>query len=179
MTLLWWWTVHAWAGSLAGVTFPDQATVGGQAVVLNGLGLREKYFVDVYVGGLYLPTKTTDSARAIADDVPKRIVMHFVYGGGVPKDKLIETFDESFANQGAAGTAQAANQAKLAGWMEDMAAGDQVVLDYVPGTGTTVSVKGKVKGTIPGTDFMKVLWAVYVGPHPPTAALKQGMMSGN
>jgi hypothetical protein len=169
--------LQAHAGTLAGVTLPDTATVGGQSLVLNGLGLREKYFFDIYVGGLYLPAKTTDSAKAIADDVPKRIVMSFIYSS-VPKDKMNETFDESFGKQGAAGTAQASNKAILEGWMEDLVAGDVVVIDYVPGTGTTVTVKNKVKGTIPGVDFMKVLWSVYVGPNPPTGALKAGMMSG-
>lgn len=171
--------LHAFAGSLAGVTLPDSATVGGQPVVLNGLGLREKYFFDIYVGGLYLPAKTSDSNKAIQDDVAKKIVMQFIYGSGVTKDQINETFDESFGRQGAAGQAQMANKAKLQGLMEDVAAGDQIVFEYVPGTGTTIFVKGKNKGTIPGADFMKVLFAVYVGPNPPTAALKSGMLSGN
>ena len=40
----------AHAASLAGVTVPDSATVGGSTLVLNGMGLREKYFIDIYVG---------------------------------------------------------------------------------------------------------------------------------
>ena len=39
----------AHAATLAGVTLADTATVGGQPVVLNGMGLREKYFLDIYV----------------------------------------------------------------------------------------------------------------------------------
>jgi hypothetical protein len=167
--------LNAFAGTLAGVTMPDTATVDGQPVVLNGLGLREKYFFDIYVGGLYLPAKTTDAAKAIADDVPKRIAMHFVYGH-VTQAQVNEAFDESFAKQGA--TAQEANKATLEGWMEDVVAGDVVQFDYAPGTGTTVTVKGVKKGTIPGADFMKALWTVYLGASPPTAALKSGMMGG-
>jgi hypothetical protein len=49
-----------------------------------------------------------------------------------------------------------------------------VRFDYVPGAGT--SVKGQLKGTIPGADFMRGLWSVYLGPNPPTKALKSGMM---
>ncbi|HEX6929025.1 MAG TPA: chalcone isomerase family protein, partial [Gammaproteobacteria bacterium] len=40
------------AAELAGVTLPDTASVGGQELVLNGMGLREKFWVDVYVGAL-------------------------------------------------------------------------------------------------------------------------------
>ena len=46
----------------------------------------------------------------------------------------------------------------------------------MPGKGTTVTVKGKVKGTIEGADFMRVLWAVYLGDSPPTKAFKTGML---
>ena len=40
---------------------------------------------------------------------------------------------------------------------------------------TTVTVRGENKGTIAGTDFMKGLWSVFVGPYPPTEKLKTGM----
>ena len=30
-------------------------------LLLNGAGLREKFYIDVYVGALYLPAKTTDA----------------------------------------------------------------------------------------------------------------------
>ncbi len=162
----------AFAGTLAGVTLPDSATVGGKALVLNGMGLREKYMLDIYVGGLYLPTKTTDASKAINDDVPKRIVMHMVRG--LSKDQLSETMMESLnAASQPAGRAAAPT---LAGWMEDVDSGEQIVLDYVPGTGCTVTVDGRKKGTIPGVDVMQALWGVYLGPKPPTSALKNGLL---
>jgi hypothetical protein len=169
-----WVALQAHAGQLAGVTLPDTVSVGGQSLVLNGLGLREKYFLDIYVGGLYLPAKTTDATKAIETDQPKRIIMHFIYGS-VPKDKVNETFDGGFA--GVAGAAALSDRVKqLEGWMTDFTTGDEVVFDYVPGTGTTVTVKGATKGTIPGADFMKALWSVYLGANPPTANLKSGML---
>ncbi|MEZ4322829.1 MAG: chalcone isomerase family protein [Myxococcota bacterium] len=164
----------AYAGELAGVSMPDTATVGGKSLVLNGMGLREKYFIDVYVGGLYLPAKSSDPAKIIADDVPKRIVMHFVYSE-VGKEKLTGAFDDGFAAAKAT-ESEAAGLAKLNGYMETVQSGDTIVLDYVPGTGTTVTVKGAKKGTIEGTGFMSALWSVYLGSSPPTAALKKGML---
>ena len=44
--------VHA--DSLAGISMPNNITVENETLILNGLGLREKYWVDVYVNGLYL-----------------------------------------------------------------------------------------------------------------------------
>jgi hypothetical protein len=157
----------AFGGTLAGVTLPDTATVGGEEVKLVGMGLREKYFIDIYVGGLYLKTPTKDA---------KRIVMHFIYSD-VPADKMRETYDSGFAANADAGSLKAKID-KLNSYMADLTTGDQVVLDYVPGTGTTVSVKGSTKGTIEGADFMKALFAVYLGDSPPTSKLKKGMLGG-
>lgn len=165
----------AQAGTLAGVTVPDTATVGGQQLVLNGMGLREKFFFDIYVGSLYLPTKTTSSTTAITEDTPKRITMSFIYGH-VTQAQVNEAFDEAVANQGEKGAALKARFEKLKSWMTDLYSGDVMQYDYIPGTGTTISVKGAVKGTIEGKDFMEALWSVYIGPKPATAALKSGML---
>lgn len=163
----------AQARDIAGVSIPDTATVGGQAVVLNGVGLREKYYIDVYVGALYLPARTRSAADAISSDVPKRITMHFIYKQ-VTKAQLEETFGEGFAKVvPPAGTA-----AQLYALLSDVKAGDEIQLDYAPGQGTTVTVRGKARGSIPGKEFMVALWTVFLGTSPPTAALKAGMLGG-
>ncbi|RME24697.1 MAG: hypothetical protein D6798_10625 [Deltaproteobacteria bacterium] len=164
------------AGELAGVTLPDTATVGGQTLVLNGMGLREKYFVDVYVGGLYLPSRTTSGETAIAEPGPKRIVMHFIYKT-VTRDQMAETFEEGIAKV-EGGEALAPRMQKLEGLLTDVHKGDEVVLDYIPGTGTVLSINGTTKGTIEGEDFMRAIWSIYVGPNPANQKLKKGMLGG-
>ena len=164
--------LSAHAGELAGVVLPETATVGGSAVHLNGMGLREKYYFDVYVGALYLANRTESDSAAIQADEPKRIVMHFLYAE-VPKPKLVGSFEEGFSS---AEPGLATSIEQLNGWMETVHAGDEIVLDYAPGTGTTITVKGQQKGTIEGAAFMRALWSVYLGPKPPTAKLKRGML---
>lgn len=166
----------AQAGTLAGVTLPDSLTSdSGQTLVLNGLGLREKFFFDIYVGGLYLPAKTHDAASAISQDVPKRIVMRFVYSK-VTAQQMIDTFEENFVKNPQAASLKA-EIAKLESVMTtDIVAGDTVTLDYVPGRGTSVSIKGVTKVTIPGVEFMKALWTIYLGPNPAYGPLKDGML---
>jgi hypothetical protein len=68
------------AGELAGVTLPDPATVGEQQMVLNGLGLRKKLFIKIYVGGLYLPAKEANADKVLGNDASRRMVMSFLYG---------------------------------------------------------------------------------------------------
>lgn len=166
----------ALAGSLAGVTLPDTATVAGQTVTLNGMGLREKLTFDIYVGGLYLAHPTRDAKAAIAADEPKRIVMHFIYKE-VTHEQLVETWQEGFAHQGAAAAARKADLDRfLASMPATIGKGEQIVIDYAPGVGTTVTVKGKPVGTAAGADFMKLIWTVFLGGHPPTEDLKEGML---
>lgn len=163
----------AHAASLAGVTLPDSAAVGGQTLALNGLGLREKYFIDIYVGGLYLAHPTHDAAAIIAADEPKRIVMHFVYS--VTRSQISDSFHEGFANSPGATPDQVA---QVIGAMPDsIQTGQEVVIDYVPGKGTTFSVGGK-QVTIAGLPFMKSLFGIFVGAKPPTADLKAGLLGG-
>ncbi len=167
---------NADAGELAGVTAPDTATVGGQTLVLNGMGLREKYFFDIYVGSLYLPAKTTSGASVISQDVPKRIEMTFIYSA-VTTAQLCETYDEDLQYMPDPSAVKDRFET-LKSYMSDVVAGDKITYDYVPGTGTIVNVKGVVKGTIPGKDFSDALFTVYVGAHPPTGNLKKGLLGG-
>src|SRR5215471_12610349 len=82
------------AGSLAGVTLPDNVNVGGTNLVLNGMGLRTKFMVKVYVVGLYLPQKSSDAAAIMKSDGPKRIVMQFLHSAS--KSQMADAFSESF-----------------------------------------------------------------------------------
>ncbi len=52
------------------------------------------------------------------------------------------------------------------------------MVTYTPGTGTEVAVKGKLKGTIPGKDFMEALFSIWFGKNPPSGDLKKGMLGG-
>ena len=115
----------AFGGSLAGVTMPDNVTVGGESLTLNGMGLREKYFIDIYVGGLYVKSKSTDGASIINAEEPKRIHMHFIYSS-VPADKMNETWDGGFAGNGGG---DAAKVGKLKSWMTDLTTGDEIILE--------------------------------------------------
>jgi chalcone isomerase-like protein len=51
-----------------------------------------------------------------------------------------------------------------------------MVFTYVPGTGTTLAINGKDKLTIAGSAFNPVLLSVWLGPKPPTANVKKGML---
>ena len=163
------------AGTLAGVTLPDSVTVGSQTLVLNGMGVRTKMFVKVYVGGLYLEKKSSDADAVVQADSSKRIVLQFVRD--VSREQMTEAFDESLKANGAGKAAALKNEiAQFLAALEPLKTGDQLVVTYAPGAGTTVSVRGKDKVTIPGLPFGQLVFSMWLGPKPPNADLKKGLL---
>ena len=169
----------AGATSLAGVSLPDTVTVSGKSLRLNGAGIRTKFLFKIYVIGLYLENPTRDSARAIGSEESKRVVMHLVYKN-VTKKQLGEAWEDGFEkNTPSPSAAVKEGLAKLESWMGDISAGQEIVFTWEPGKGTDVRFAGEEKGTIPGEDFMRALWSVWLGPHPPSEDLKKGLLGEN
>ncbi|MGC6494460.1 MAG: chalcone isomerase family protein [Myxococcota bacterium] len=171
-----WMTSTSFAGELAGVKMADTlAHPSGTELVLNGMGLREKWWIDVYVGGLYLPAKSSDAKAILASDSPRRVVMDFIYSK-VSQAKMIGVFKDGLAKvPEAAAMTEETNQ--LVSWIDrDVVRGDKVVLDYTPGTGLTFSVNGTAKGTIASKAFADGIFAIFIGPDPASDQLKQGML---
>ena len=163
------------AATLAGVTLPDTVQVENTTLVLNGLGLRKKFVVKVYVAGLYLDKKSSDSDAIIKAEAPKRIVMQFVRG--VSKSQIADAFGESFSNNAPdAKKTLKADIDRFLGALEDVKEGEQMVVTYVPSKGTTLAINGKEKLTIAAPAFGPVLMSVWLGPKPPNAELKKGML---
>jgi Chalcone isomerase-like len=163
------------AASLAGVTLPDMQQVGNTKLVLNGLGLRTEFMVKVYVAGLYLEQKSSDPGAIIKADAPNRIVMQFLHSAS--QSQMANAFKESFNdNTPDAMKTMKPDIDRLLGALEPMKVGDQMIFTYVPGTGTTFAINGKDKLTIAGAAFNPVLLSVWLGPKPPTANVKKGML---
>jgi Chalcone isomerase-like len=158
----------SFAATLAGVTLPDTATVDGKPLVLNGMALRTKtwFKVKVYVGGLYLPQKADSVAAVLSQAGPDRVLMHMIYPAS--KDQFADAWNEGFTNNNPG--MDAALQSKIAQFLAYFGKakkGDEITLDYIPGTGTQVSWNGKFRGSIPGEDFHKALLNAFLGPKLP------------
>jgi hypothetical protein len=163
--------------SLSGVTLPETTDVGGRTLVLNGMGLRSRMMFKVYVGGLYLPQKSGDAGAIILADGPKRMVLHFLRS--VSRDQMVEAYTEAFAaNAPDAQKTLKAEIDKLMAAFEPMNEGEQMTFTYLPGTGTTLAIRGKDKVTIQGLPFAKAMFSAWLGPKPPSADLKKGLLGG-
>lgn len=158
-------TVTADAATVAGVKIADTASVNNQNLVLNGAGLRKKLMFKVYTGALYLPSKQSNAASIIAADAPRRMVMHFLMD--VDKAKIADAWTEGLGDNTPNASAEVKTAFRtLASWMADMKEGQQIVMTYAPGTGTTVEVAGKNKGTLGGKAVADAILNTWIGPKP-------------
>jgi hypothetical protein len=161
-----------------GVKFPTSTEVGKATLELNGGGVREKYFMDLYAAALYVPKNTDEAGKIVYGDVEQAIHIKII-SSMVTREKFIESTTEGFKNAGH-GKATDAEIKKFMGFFSDeFKIGDKINLEYIPEKGVTVKKNGTVKGTIPGLDFKKALFAIWLGSKPASADLKKGMLGKN
>lgn len=166
----------AYARQCAGVRMPDTIQVEGTQLVLNGMGIREATVlqVDVYVAGLYVVTPSRNANEILGSDTTKRVVLDFVHD--VSRAEAVDAFRQGF-QRNAPGTPAAKINQLLAG-ATDMREGGNMTFTYVPGRGTTLVVNGVTKATVDGADFGRAVMSLFIGPRPPNAGLRTGLLGG-
>jgi len=166
----------ALAGELAGVTMPATASVGGEALKLQGMGLRKAIgVVKVYVAGLYTPTGSGSADAVLKMDGPRSVSMHMLLA--LDSEKVGSSIEDGFERNSASQMdALTPRLNTLKGMFPNSKKGDLIELAWVPGTGTVVSLNGKALGTIEGADFGRALFAVWLGGDPVNESLKAGML---
>ncbi len=170
-------TAPVQALEIGGVNLPDVLHTGNEQLILNGAGLRTKFFIKVYAGGLYLKKKEMDSRKTIDADEPMAIRMQFIRDGVSP-EKLIDAWNKGFASATGGNLAPVKSRVDTfdSFFTEEARTGDIYDIVYTPGDGVSVTIKGKLKGTIKGLDFKKALFAIWLGEKPADNSLKQGML---
>ena len=167
----------SFAGEIGGVHMPDSLTAGKMPLVLNGMGLRKRFFMKIYAGALYLPEKNGDSRKIIAAEAPMAIRMHFIYDG-VSSRKLIDAWNEGFANSTGGKTAAIASQIDRfnACFFDEARSGDIYDIIYSPGRGVRVYKKNQLRGVIQGEGFKQALFGIWLGDEPADKDLRRGML---
>lgn len=173
--------VPAFAAEVEGVKLADKVQLDGTNLVLNGAGVRTRVFFRVYVGALYLQQKTTGADAVLADAGAKRVAMHVMRD--LTAEQLFSALKDGLAaNHSPEQLAKMEPQVKqLEGIFNAVKAaksGDVILLDYLPGAGTRVTVNQDSKGTIAGEDFYRALLRIWLGENPVDASLKKAMLGG-
>jgi hypothetical protein len=178
-TCFYWFSALTAAAELSGVFIDDEIRLaGGSSLVLNGIGLREKLWVDVYVGSLYLPGKSADVAEILSRPGPWRVQLDFIYKE-VATEKLLDSWREGFEKNQSPENLKKLQQRIdqfYAYFQTSAIAKDRYRFDYIPGNGVTISKNQQQLGQIAGDDFKTALLEIWLGNHPVDKKLKKGML---
>jgi Chalcone isomerase-like len=176
------WIGAAQAVEVAGAKLPDgvRVSAGGPELILNGAGLRTRFFVKVYAAGLYVEKKTPTAAGVLALKGPKRVSMHLLRS--ISAKQILDALHDGIdANNSPAEREKLKTElGELDVVMTQLGPikeGDIVTLDYVPGTGTVVTVNGQAKGkAIAGEALYQALLRVWLGDDPVQDDLKKELL---
>jgi Chalcone isomerase-like len=170
----------AHAIEVAGARIDDKARVGASELVLNGAGVRTRVIFKVYVGALYLQEKTSDAAKILASTGPKRVSMTLLRT--LTAHQLVDALEDGVrANHTDAelSALRARLDVAIATMREIGSAkeGSVIALEYLPGSGTRITVDGAEKGgRIAGQDFYAALLRIWLGDKPVDRSLKKAML---
>lgn len=175
-------SMQAGALELAGVTVANDAHLGNTALQLNGAGVRTKFFFKIYVGALYLAQPAHDAGGVLADDGAKRVSL--VMMRDVDSRRLRDGFNKGIEANNTPAEIDALKEQigqflDIFGNRDDMKEGDTIMLDYLPGDGTRVTIDGEEAGRVAGDAFFRALLRVWFGDHPVDSDLERGMLGAS
>ena len=165
---------------IGGVRFEPQLQLAGQALLLNGTGLRAVLWLKGYAAGLYLGQRAANAEAVVAQPGAKRLQLRLLMD--VPADEFIKAFHQGIERNNtpemqASLAERAARFDALLHPLGEIHKGDTVNLDFVPGQGLLFWHNGRQVGAaIPGEDFYGALLRVFVGEHVSDERLRAGLL---
>ncbi len=167
------------ARDVADVRVAETVQLGNANLQLNGAGTRTKVIIDIYVAALYLGKKTSNADEVLSDPGNKRVALHMLYG--MSSEKLLDAFKKAIeANHSAAELTALDAQLKkfyaIFGAISSINNGDVILLDYLPGTGTRVTINSVERGVVEGVEVNRALLKIWLGANPVEASLKKDLL---
>jgi len=151
----------SYAVEVGGVEIPETQVTEAGDLILNGTGIRKKFGFKVYIGALYLKEKSSDSQKIIDADEPMSIVMTWKRSGPVSKAKPV--YAEGFKYHGDSGSdTLKADIETFLGLIVKAKKKDVWTYRYLPGKGVDVLSNGELIKTLPGLEFKKALFAIWL-----------------
>ena len=168
------------AVELSGVKLEDSVEAHGTRLQLNGAGIRYKAFFKVYTAGLYLGKKASTLDEVIAAPGPKRMSITMLRD--IESAELGKLF-----TRGVEDNMDRAEFSKLVPSLirmgelfashKKLVAGDSFVVDWIPGTGTVITVKGVAQGEpYKEPKFFGALMGIWLGKAPADFKLKEALL---
>ena len=169
-----------WSLEIGGIEMPSTLKTGNQKTLeLNGAGIRNKWFIDLYVAGLYLPQPSQEASKILDSDEPMAIRLHII-SGMINSKKLTNAKEEGFKNSTGGNTEPFADNIErfLGQFKDEISEGDVFEFIYQPASGVTVSKNDGPSQLIDcDFNFKKALFGIWLSDKPAQKSLKESMLN--
>ena len=158
---------------------PSEMEYQNTKLILNGHGTRIRFFMKVYEGSLYLESTSNNAEKIINDDAPMSIRMDVISSLVTPdamKIALNEGLEKSTGNNTSPITKEI-NQLNSS-LNSEVKAGDFFEFIYLPNSGTHVLKNSESVDVIPGIEFKKAFFGIFLSNNPIQKNMKKAMLGG-
>ncbi len=165
------------AKEFSGLELEDTYAVDDQSLQLNGAGVRTKFFLDLYVAALYLPTLEDDADDIVEADEPMALRLHII-SGMITGKRMAESTRDGFVRSTGGNLAPIEDKVEqlITAFAEDVKEGDVFDLVYRPGAGVTVYRNGEAKSQVPGLAFKQALFGIWLSDDPVQEDLRDALL---
>ena len=162
---------------LKGVSVPEEVTFSGHTLVLNGAGIRTRFFVDAYVAALYLPEVSSDPDGILASGSPLDIRVTII-SDMVTGDRFAESAMDGFvrSTHGDLGPIRPQVDTMIKTFRNSLDVGDVFDLVYNPDAGTEIYRNGELQEVVEGLDFRAAMAGIWLSEDPVQTSLRDQML---
>ena len=166
--------------NIEGVNVEQTVTVAGSGLVLNGAGVRHKLVFKVNVTAMYATKSFKSLDEFLALPGPKRVTLTMLRE--VSSDTIGSTLtrgidDNTPRSELSKITPDLIRISDTFSAYKSLGAGDTILIDWIPGRGTVLSVKGKVQGEpFKDPEFFKAWMSIWLGSNPVEPKLKNALL---
>ncbi|QFU23538.1 chalcone isomerase family protein [Shewanella eurypsychrophilus] len=168
----------ATAKEISGVDVSEQIKLADTQLQLNGAGVRSKFFMDLYVGSLYLPSKASDLQTVLT--APYAVVRLNITSGMITSEKMRDAIIDGFddATDGDTKAIQVQIDTFMALFSNEIVEGDQFTFVTSKSKGV-IAFKNEVEqASIASEAFREALLKIWLGDSPAQNSLKKAMLAG-
>ncbi len=153
------------AGKVGDANIPELLTIEQYELILNGAGLKKRFFFKATACGLYLKEKERDYKNIIAADELMAIRMHMLFKLDIPGKHMKREWRRIFNRvyKGNDETLKEDIETFVALTPDKTLKNDIRDYVYIPGKGVHVYHNGELKGVFKGLEFKQILFSVWLG----------------
>lgn len=166
--------------TISGVKYESEYTLGGEKLQLNGAGTRYKAVFKIYTAGLYLGKKAGTTEEVLAAPGNKRLDITMLRD--IDSNELVKLFSRGLEeNMDKKDFSKVVPALLRMGQMfsdyKNLKPGDTFTMDWLPGTGTIFTIKGKRFGEpFKEPEFFNAMMRIWLGPSPADWKLKDALL---